>query len=663
MMIQIADARRGGLALLLIGALLVSACGTIANAQSTTSGQTATVQRGDIETTISAGGTVMARADANLTVQGGGTIKEVHIAPGDRVKAGQRLITVEDRELKLKVSEAEVSLASAQARYDQAKAGATEKDIVLAEEEVRSAEARYQQTVKGTTTPQDIANAQANLRSAEARLSAVRAGTTTPEDIASAEATLREAEAKYADLAAGAKLADVETAERKVNQARDNRAKTESQLSNSKEQARIAVEQAVDSLRSAQSAYGASKLIYDEAVRTGKDPNVPSCPPTNKKCNDLTDSKLRQYKSDFEAKQVALSNAEQSLEARRLSYEDAKKQEIAGLQTADNEIVEAEAALETVKAGPAATELTSAQAAVDKAHASLDKLRQPVKESEIIQAQAAVDQARSNLEKLQRGATAEDLAVAQSSIVRANATLEDLKAGPKVVDIAVALASLKQSEVALQLAQLSLDQATLTAPFDGVVFAVNGVPGQQAATSGTTTSLVTLVDDSQLRIDIRVAESDVARLKLGQEARVTFDALPDRTLRGAVIFIAPKATIEQNVVSYIVTIGLAGTPETAVRPGMTANVAVVTDRKEDVLLVPNRAIRTVGRERVVEVRYKGLTFGTPVQVGMTGDANSEIMAGLKEGDTVVINTQPTNRVQVNIGGPGGGPGNAVRKGG
>jgi RND family efflux transporter MFP subunit len=204
-------------------------------------------------------------------------------------------------------------------------------------------------------------------------------------------------------------------------------------------------------------------------------------------------------------------------------------------------------------------------------------------------------------------------------------------------------------------ARLNLDRATLKAPFDGVIAAVNGVPGQEAGTTSEST-LVTLVDDSQLRIDIRVAESDIARLVLAQEARISFDALPDRALRGAVIFIAPKATVESNVVSYVVTVGLAGTPETAVRPGMSANVAVVTDHKEDVLLLPNRAIRTQGRERVVDVSFKGETFAVPVQVGMVGDSSSEITAGLKEGDTVVINTQPTNRIPINIGGPGGGPG-------
>jgi HlyD family secretion protein len=636
------------LGLLLAGLLLLSACGQAVGAQQS-GGQVATVQRGDIEATVSATGSVIARADVALTIGAGGTLTEVLVKPGDRVKAGQRLAAVNDRDLRLQLSQAEANLSSAQAKYEQVKAGATPLQIEQAEASVRSAQAKYQQVANGATTAQDIASAEAAVRSAEAKLEAVRSGTVTEADLASAEAAVRSAEAKLAELRRGAVPADIDSAIQKVNQAKDNRLKAESQLSNAKEQARIAMEQAADALRSAQSAYGAAKLVYDEAVRTGKDPNI-SCSASQPTCNNkLTDAKLRQYKADYEAKQIAMSQAEQTLEARRLAYEDSKKQEIAGLQQADRQILDAQAQLDKLTAGPTPEQLVQAQASVDQARANLDKLRQPPKASDLVQAQAAVDQARASLEKLRRGPTAEDLAVAQATLDQAQATLADLKAGPKAVDLATALAAVKQAEAARDQAQAKLEQATLVAPFDGVVASVAGVPGQAAPTGAT--GLITLVDDSVLRVDIRVSENDLPRLALNQPARLTFDALPERTITGAVTFIAPKATVEQNVTAYIVSITFDPS-EKGIRPGMTANVAVITDRKTNVLLVPSRAIRTVGRERVVEVRYKGLTFPVPVQVGMTGDNVTEIVRGLQEGDTVVINTAPTNRAQPNIAGPG-----------
>jgi macrolide-specific efflux system membrane fusion protein len=150
---------------------------------------------------------------------------------------------------------------------------------------------------------------------------------------------------------------------------------------------------------------------------------------------------------------------------------------------------------------------------------------------------------------------------------------------------------------------------------------------------------VTLVDDTRLRVEVRVAESDVARLRLGQAARVTFDALPEQVMTGTVTFIAPKATTDQNVVAYAVTVEFANPPDSGVRVGMTANISVVTARKQGVLLVPSRAVRGTGAERVVEqpaAAGKAETIVTPVRVGLVTDADSEIAEGLREGDAVVL---------------------------
>jgi HlyD family secretion protein len=650
-----AMARRGQpLALIIVAASLVAACSLPATTQSTAPLQTVEVTRGTIEATIGASGTVAAQADLNLFMPVAGTIKEILIKPGDKVQAGQPLVRIDDSELRTQLAQAEANLASARARYEQTRAGATPTQIEQAEAALRSAEARYQQTARGSTTAQDIANAEASLRSALARLEATRAGTATPADIASAEASLRTAELRLEATRAGADPRDIDVARQRVEQQRDNRAKTASQLANSKEQARLAIEQAADALRSAQSAYGASRLVYDEAVRTGKDPNITGpCPETNRGCRDLTDVRLRQYKADYEARLIALRQAESTLEARRLAYEDSKQQEIAGLQAADRATLEAQASLDKLLAPPAPDVVAQAEAAVEQARASLEKLTQPVKATDITQAEATVTQARAQLEKLRRGPEAEDLVVAQSSVDQARASLNDLKAGPKEADLATALASLKQAEAARDERQVLLGKAVLTAPFDGTIAALNGQIGQQAPTGGTL-PLVALVNDSQLRIDVRVAESDVGRLALNQEARVTLDAIPGESLPGRVIFVAPKATVEQNVVSYPVTVALAPNL-TGVKPGMTANVTIVVARKQNALLVPNRAIRTVARERQVDVRYKGLTLPITIQIGMTGDSVSEVLSGLREGDVLVLNVRPTNRVTPNVGGNVTGP--------
>jgi RND family efflux transporter MFP subunit len=246
------------------------------------------------------------------------------------------------------------------------------------------------------------------------------------------------------------------------------------------------------------------------------------------------------------------------------------------------------------------------------------------------QAQAAVDQARAALAKLQQPADADEVAQARASATSAQAALDELTAGPTATALETALAAVKQAEAARDAQRLKLDQMTLTAPFAGVVAAVAAVPGQPASSS-----TITLVDDSTLMIDVSVAENDIAEISLGQPVRATFSALPDQTITGTVTAIAPKATVQSNVVSYPMTVALdAGT--TGVKTGMTASVAVVTGQAADVLSVPNRAIQTQGQQKVVTLQRQGQTVSQPVQVGLVGDSRTEIAGGLTEGDTVVI---------------------------
>src|SRR5206468_8311931 len=97
-------------------------------------------------------------------------------------------------------------------------------------------------------------------------------------------------------------------------------------------------------------------------------------------------------------------------------------------------------------------------------------------------------------------------------------------------------------------------------------------------------------------------------------------------------------TTTQGVVNFPVTVVVAH-PDPALKPGMTASAAIVTDKKTNVLLVPNRAIHVTGVQRTVTVLFEGQQIPVPVQVGLSNDTQSEITGGqLKEGDTIVLNT-------------------------
>ena len=155
----------------------------------------------------------------------------------------------------------------------------------------------------------------------------------------------------------------------------------------------------------------------------------------------------------------------------------------------------------------------------------------------------------------------------------------------------------KQAEISLDQAKLDLQNATLLAPFDGIVSAVGAEVGEQVSAG---TAAVTIIDPKALKVDVSVDETDVAKMAAGQNATITFDALPDETLKGKVISVAPSGASQQGVVTYLVSVGIDSSDRT-IPAGMSATVNIETQRKDGVLLVPNRAVRTQGRNRVVEV--------------------------------------------------------------
>jgi HlyD family secretion protein len=252
------------------------------------------------------------------------------------------------------------------------------------------------------------------------------------------------------------------------------------------------------------------------------------------------------------------------------------------------------------------------------------------------------------------------LASAAAQVAQAQANLDDLKSTPTPQDVQLAELSVQNAQLALDQAKLNLTKSQLIAPFDGVVAQVNLQAGQQSSDSAQPVILANL---SQLEAQVLVAETDVPRVKVGQPVQVTFDALPNQTFDASVVEVAYVGTVTSGVVNYPVTIAL-DQPGTAaalsasqqIRPGMTANVTIVVEQRDNILLVPNRAIKLSGKQRVVTVLKDGQPTQVNVTLGMSGDTESEVVSGLNEGDAVVVpqTTTTTGQGGGGFGGPGGG---------
>src|SRR3989344_8985862 len=144
----------------------------------------------------------------------------------------------------------------------------------------------------------------------------------------------------------------------------------------------------------------------------------------------------------------------------------------------------------------------------------------------------------------------------------------------------------------------------------------------------------------------------MAKIKIGQKVKLSFDAMPDITIDGTVAEINPVGVIDQGVVTYDVKISFdKENPE--IKPSMSVSATIVTDEKQNVLVIPNSAVKSQGGKTFVEIFDSSLlpsvngSLGSiskisprkiPVEIGLSNDTHTEIISGLKEGDEIVIRT-------------------------
>lgn len=225
-----------------------------------------------------------------------------------------------------------------------------------------------------------------------------------------------------------------------------------------------------------------------------------------------------------------------------------------------------------------------------------------------------------------------DYQIAQSNYAKATS-------GSTALDLAVLANNVKLSEIQVETAKRNLANATLIAPIDGVVSTVAANPGEPIGNSAV---MVNIINLQALRVDASVDETDMVKLSIGQSVTVTLDSLAGLALPGTVTAIAPNATIQSGVMTYLVqtTLGLI---DPRLRSGLTATANVTVQRKDNVVMVPNRAIRVSKNVRTVLVREDGATKEKQVTVGMSNDQFTEITAGLNEGEQVIIVTTATNQ--------------------
>jgi HlyD family secretion protein len=212
-------------------------------------------------------------------------------------------------------------------------------------------------------------------------------------------------------------------------------------------------------------------------------------------------------------------------------------------------------------------------------------------EANLANARAKVEKDRADLEfkRLTLGRNRELLAknlIAQSDLDTAKSNYDQA-----VAQVNLDKAGVQQAEASLQEARINLAYTDITSPVDGVVVSRNVDVGQTVAASFQTPTLFLIAQDlTKMQVDSNVSESDIGAVRAGQPATFTVDAYPGKVFTGAVAQVRNAPITVQNVVTYDVVVAVDN-PELELKPGMTASVAVITARRDDVLKIPLRAVR------------------------------------------------------------------------
>jgi multidrug efflux pump subunit AcrA (membrane-fusion protein) len=496
--------------------------------------------------------------------------------------------------------------------------------------------------VDAATQQQSLSSAQANLRSAQAKLSELRSGETGPQRDKDAIA--------------------LQQSQNSVDQAQAILDDTTATVAQNKVSYQSAIDKATVALTNAQSDATQNSIGYDLRVTQAQ--------------NTLNAAQSQRTR-DANAVGTASNNLSNAQSAYQSDCDKGDATACQKISSAQDALTQAQTTLARDDDGLVADQLAITSAAHDR-NAGLLKDAQAITNAQ----QAITDATNAQTTGLLKDA--QSLRSSQRSLATAQLNVGSTMAGNAINAAPATASALASAEAAVATAQSTVADArktvaatTLTSPADGTVASVakgvgetvgsgSGSSSSSAASSSSSSSssspsgFIVLTDLRTMQVATGFSESDAAKVKVGQPANVTFDAIPGQQAAGTVVAVDTTSTVVSNVVTYKVTV-LLDQVIAGLKPGMTATVQVIVAQADGVLQVPSAAITKRGTSATVTlVDAKGVRTPKVVTTGVEGDDATEITSGLKVGDKVVTSTAtPALTGTTRTGGfPGGGAGGA-----
>ena len=599
---------------------------------------------GPLVQTVSETGTLKPVKEVSLNFQSAGRIKAIMVKVGDRVTASTTLASLDDSALQTRRIEAEAGLKIAEASLSKLLAGASGEIIAVSRSGINQAQssvatAKIDLDKIKKSVAESIRQAEKTL--ADLQSSSANTSTAAEQAIISAQTSLdntKKTGQKNIDnsrssalLTLSDKILNAKIALDHINTIlEDNDADSVLGVKNSTllPKTRDARVSAISLLPAAEKAVSAAKLNENEAIINSAGVDVKALLLQTDQALDYAYSMLEATITSVDFPQVSLDAYKSLISSQSAQIYAAVTSVEASVQAVHNAILNSE------------TSISAAEGNLQQAQVNL--------ENTILAAGNAVNNAKLSGDQQISSAQAR-LDSTNQALALAQAQLNSTVAPARAQDIALAQAQVSQAQAALAGVNQQLADSVLIAPLDGVVTALNYEVGEQFGAGGKPMAVI-LVNNS-FNVEVDIAESNISKIKLGDPVDITLDAFPDDfILKGKVSFIEPAQTLIQDVVYYKVKLDFVDLSATmtavesrgfALKAGMTANIVITTDSRDQVLQVPSRALIEKDGQKLIRILVDGVVNDVPVETGLRGDEGMlEITQGLQAGDNVITFINP-----------------------
>lgn len=594
---------------------------------------------GQLIQTVSETGTVKPIKELSLNFLNPGKIDSVLVKVGDEVLAGDVLASLDSSSLELRRQEAQAALSIAQANLSKTRTGASFETISISKRSLEQAQAA--ENAARLDLEKTIKTIKENIRQAEKNYN----------DLISPQPETLPA-SRQAVLSAQVSLENTEKTQKKAIE------NAKSSLVLVLSDKILTVRVAMDNIKkifddeNTKNILSVKNFVYKSQTENSRNRVIDSIPAFELLLNRARNSNEQ---SDLLAAADSLSsilfNASLTLDSSYLMLENTITSSTFSQSQLDaykslmiSQSAQISAAASALESATQAyrnanlnytTSLASAQSALDQAKTALDNA--------ILSAQNSLNNIKLNSEQQQlAAATRLENAVKNTNLAKAQ--YDNIVAPASYQDLQLVQAQVSQAEAALESINKQIEDLSLRAPVDGIVTAVNFKAGEQFSPSAL--AMVRMLVDNSFEIEVDISESNISKLKVGNRADITLDAFPDDlVLSSFVSFIEPAQTLISGVVYYKVNIQFNNLQEISeilearslsLKSGMTANVVITTDSRDEALIVPSRAIIERDGQRLVRVLEGDKYREVLVETGLRGDNGStEIKGDIKEGDLII----------------------------